>query len=239
VPDRTLDRIVLEDFLYREQLLELLHDLGVKEWPTNDVTVRRLLRHKFFDPRRALEYLSVDELRSLCRMRGHDERGHREELVSRVNELLLEERPQLKGTPAASPTGAVSEWWLLIHPAVRAPAESLFGSGHYSAAVFEAMKAVNVRVREFVRATTEQELDGADLMNHAFSPKSPLIRLADLANESGRNEQQGYMLIFAGAMQAIRNPKAHELFTIEERRAVHHLYLASLLMQKLDEAGVR
>jgi hypothetical protein len=54
---------------------------------------------------------------------------------------------------------------------------------------------------------------------------------------TGRNIQQGYMMIAAGAMQGIRNPKAHGNVTIDSRRCVHFLYLASLLMEKLDETS--
>ena len=46
------------------------------------------------------------------------------------------------------------------------------------------------------------------------------------------------MHLFAGAIQATRNPKAHEIISITPERALHFLLLASLLMSKLDEAGV-
>jgi uncharacterized protein (TIGR02391 family) len=82
------------------------------------------------------------------------------------------------------------------------------------------------------------ELDGVDLMNHAFSPDRPLIVLGDLKTTSGKNEQKGHMLLFAGSMMGIRNPKAHANVEVEETRAMRHLFLASLLMEKLDEAGI-
>ncbi len=44
------------------------------------------------------------------------------------------------------------------------------------------------------------------------------------------------MYIFAGAMTGIRNPKAHDNLTISIERATHFIFLASLLMYKLDEA---
>jgi Protein of unknown function (Hypoth_ymh) len=57
-----------------------------------------------------------------------------------------------------------------------------------------------------------------------------------MSSTSGRDEQLGYMGISAGAMTDIRNPKAHSNIEIDEKRATHLLYLASLLMYKLDEA---
>jgi hypothetical protein len=43
------------------------------------------------------------------------------------------------------------------------------------------------------------------------------------------------MEIFSGAMIGIRNPKAHGNIHITEKRAKHFIYLASLLMYKIDE----
>jgi uncharacterized protein (TIGR02391 family) len=74
------------------------------------------------------------------------------------------------------------------------------------------------------------------LMKQAFSLNKPIISLSDLSTKSGQSEQQGYEEIFAGAMTGIRNQKAHSNIVIDEKRATHLLYLASLLMYKLDEA---
>lgn len=46
--------------------------------------------------------------------------------------------------------------------------------------------------------------------------------------------QNGYKEIFKGSIQAIRNPKAHENIKISENEAIHLIFLASLLMFKLD-----
>ena len=69
-----------------------------------------------------------------------------------------------------------------------------------------------------------------------FSPNDPVIVLDDQSTESGRNIQQGYMDIFAGAMTGIRNPKAHGIVTIGPERATHFIFLGSLLMDTLDIA---
>jgi len=47
--------------------------------------------------------------------------------------------------------------------------------------------------------------------------------------------QKGYMQIFSGAMTGIRNPKAHSNVIVDEKRAIHHLHLASLLHHVSDE----
>ncbi len=99
------------------------------------------------------------------------------------------------------------------------------------------MKVVNGRVKRLWTASGRAEKDGKTLMLSAFSVNDPVIRLGDLSTESGRNIQEGYMHLFAGSMQGVRNPKAHDLVTISAERSLHFLVLASLLMFTLDNAG--
>ena len=72
-------------------------------------------------------------------------------------------------------------------------------------------------------------------MRAAFSPKNPIIVFEDLRSASGQDVQEGYMEIFAGSMIGIRNPKAHDNISITRNRAIHFLFLASLLVYKVDE----
>jgi uncharacterized protein (TIGR02391 family) len=125
--------------------------------------------------------------------------------------------------------------WSLLHPKIVEIAKSRFLSEHYADSVEAALKEVNSVVKTIVKERLNQELDGADLMNRAFSVNNPVISLDDPSTETGKNVQKGYMQIFAGAMTGIRNPKAHENIIIDETRAIHFLFLASLLMFKIDE----
>jgi uncharacterized protein (TIGR02391 family) len=135
--------------------------------------------------------------------------------------------------PPVSPDDA---FWSLIHAKVISTAKARFEANQYADAVEAVFKELNTVVKEMVRKKTGQEFDGAPLMQKAFSPNPPvLVALDDLSTESGRNIQQGYMQIFAGAMIGIRNPKAHENLNITRERAIHFLFLASLLFSKLDE----
>ena len=72
-------------------------------------------------------------------------------------------------------------------------------------------------------------------MRTAFSPNKPIIVFEDMRPQSGRDIQQGYMDIFAGSMMGILNPKAHDNISITRNRAIHFLFLASLLLYKIDE----
>lgn len=120
-----------------------------------------------------------------------------------------------------------------LHSDVRRCAERYIESGHIEVAIFEVFKAVNNRVKE----VTKLDLDGSSLMSKAFSDSDPLIELADLSTETGRNIQSGFRFLFMGAAQGIRNPDAHEQFKqLDDEEGFEALAFASLLMRRLDEA---
>lgn len=125
--------------------------------------------------------------------------------------------------------------WSLLHPRVVEVSKTRFETGHYADAAEAVFKEINDIVRKLVKAQTGKEYDGASLMQCAFSAQNPILRLDDLGNETGRNIQIGYMQIFSGAMTGIRNPKAHANVQIDAVRSIHFLFLASLLLFKLDE----
>jgi uncharacterized protein (TIGR02391 family) len=155
-------------------------------------------------------------------------------LVSLIEQIDTE--MELESPIQPSPAAPDDSFWSLIHAKVISAAKARFDAAHYADAVEAALKELNTVVKEMVKKKTGQELDGAPLMLKAFSPNLPvLVSLDDISTESGRNIQQGYMQIFAGAMTGIRNPKAHENVTITRERAIHFLFLSSLLFYKLDE----
>lgn len=121
-----------------------------------------------------------------------------------------------------------------LHPQIASASESLLRSGHRAAAVFEAAKAINNRVK----AMTGLGGDGAGLMGTVFSSGKPQLVLADLTTVTGRDIQDGYRFLFMGAQQAIRNPAAHEPFAnVDEDETFELLDLASHLMRRLDHAS--
>jgi uncharacterized protein (TIGR02391 family) len=153
-----------------------------------------------------------------------------------ILQSMLEEVETYWEDAPGSPTTLGDEFWQLIHPAIVGVAKSRFDAGHHADAVETAFKYINETVKAKVKKRTGKELDGSSLMNTALSPNAPVIVLDDLSTESGKNIQTGFMQIFAGSMTGIRNPKAHSVITIDRERAIHFLFLASLLMHKLDEA---
>jgi uncharacterized protein (TIGR02391 family) len=125
-----------------------------------------------------------------------------------------------------------------LHRIVVEETHALFRDGHYAEAIFEAYKRINNEVKAVssARGNDGRELDGEDLMAHAFREQNPAIRLNALLSRSDRDEQKGFMYLFMGAMKGIRNPKAHDsIVQNDPYRTLEYLSLASLLLQRLDE----
>lgn len=124
-----------------------------------------------------------------------------------------------------------------IHPDLPKKVRSLFDDGYGEEAVFQAFKFIEKEVK---RISNLRGKIGFALMMDAFNENDPKIRLNDLESESDVDEQRGYRSIFAGAAAGIRNPRGHEVEigdTPDE--ALDYLALASLLLRRLDAAGVR
>lgn len=119
-----------------------------------------------------------------------------------------------------------------LHNSVVYVSRDLFKDGYYSLAIFEACKALNKRVQDLSKLTT----DGKALMLSAFSPSNPTLKVTELKTQSDKDEQEGYMHLYAGTMHGIRNPKAHDFVNIKDPyRALEYLGFISLLFRRLDE----
>lgn len=123
-----------------------------------------------------------------------------------------------------------------IHPLILKICKTKFFNGHYADAVESAFKEINSRCKKIYMAIKNEEKDGADLMNNLFSPNNPILKFEDINSKSGADVQLGYMQIFSGSIIAIRNPNAHENNNMTKDDAYKRLVLASLLMDKIDEA---
>ncbi len=110
----------------------------------------------------------------------------------------------------------------------------LFRDRHYARAVEEAFKFLNNAVKDKSGIVHQ---DGAGLMRTAFSANSPILKLNAWESQSEKDEQQGYMNIFAGSMTGIRNPRAHDHQLVDAPEvALELLVLANHLVRKLNAA---
>jgi uncharacterized protein (TIGR02391 family) len=121
-----------------------------------------------------------------------------------------------------------------LHPAIQVASSSLYMDGHLRQAVFEALKAIEGRVR----AGTGIDASGAALMGEAFGGKEPRFRLTILEGRVGLDAHEGLALVLMGLMRGERNTGAHAGLDMEPDEALELLGTASWLMRRLDAAGL-
>ncbi|MBU0464198.1 MAG: TIGR02391 family protein [Proteobacteria bacterium] len=148
-----------------------------------------------------------------------------------IVELFEEKITDLGETPAGRALKALGE--LEIHPEIERAVAKLFRDGHYANAVEDACKVLDglVKIR-----SGKYDLSGTELMQNVFSPKNPVLKFSDLQTQTEQSEQQGMMFLYAGAMLALRNPRAHEIIEDDPEKALEYIAFLSLLAKSLDKA---
>jgi len=120
-----------------------------------------------------------------------------------------------------------------LHPSISSRVRDLFAIGEAENAVFTAMKAVEVRVRDLAGAA-EDDL-GVRLMQSAFGQDGSL---KDTEQESG--ESQATMALFWGAIGVFKNPSSHREVDFEDLTfASEAILFADLLLRMLDRIEAR
>lgn len=127
--------------------------------------------------------------------------------------------------------------WDLLHPRLTEVSRKVFEVGSYKEAALNAFIELDERVgNRLANHPVGSKKTGKDRMLFALAEDSPIIKLFPDDNPDARMMQEGYKFIYAGVMLAIRNPKGHRNFSIEEQDAIELLFLASRLLRKLDDA---
>lgn len=123
---------------------------------------------------------------------------------------------------------------LITNKALKKKTEKLYKDGHHARAVEEAYKLLDNLVKKKANLQNTS-LTGAKLMQMAFSPSKPLLKLNEGISSSEQDEQSGYMQILSGCMTGIRNPRAHETdWEDTEQRALQLLVLANHLIERIN-----
>lgn len=126
----------------------------------------------------------------------------------------------------------------LLHPDIQRVSEKLYRDGSYAEAACNAFIEINARVKKLYQVLCPDDTnmpDGQALMNKIFADKEPIIETADRSTQTGRDIHMGTRFLFAGAMAALRNPKAHENIKIGKDDSMRRLIFASMLMFQIDE----
>jgi hypothetical protein len=86
--DTSLLRSILVRYLYKEDVQDLLDELGLPVSGSKSDLVGRLMRSRDFDPGDALSFLRKEELGDLCYELGMPVSGSRSDLIRRVESVL-------------------------------------------------------------------------------------------------------------------------------------------------------
>jgi uncharacterized protein (TIGR02391 family) len=116
----------------------------------------------------------------------------------------------------------------MLHPKISEMVWMAFMRGEFDVAVFQAMKAVEVEVRD-ATALGNQWL-GTKLMCEAFRDNGPLT---DMSADAG--ERVARMQLFAGAIGSYKNPQSHRDVNLDDpKEAVEIILLANHLLRIVD-----
>ena len=152
----------------------------------------------------------INTLKAFCQVLGWSElvatmqgmtplQGNAIESLETIKNFVIPEARRLLAAADIERPPTPTQWfWEFVHPRICALARPRFEAGFFGDAVEASFKEVNDFVKRIVRDADGRELDGASLMNTAFSPQSPIVRLTQLATETDRNIQLVYMQIMAG-----------------------------------------
>lgn len=117
-----------------------------------------------------------------------------------------------KGQAPSAEKQTTAEIWSYIHPLIQKSSKKLFEDGHFANAAEDAFIELNSRAKAIYKKLVPSAAtvpDGTDLMHKLFGSNPLLCPVRDTGTESGNNYQQGFHFMTAGAMSALRNPKAH------------------------------
>lgn len=130
--------------------------------------------------------------------------------------------------------------WDYIHPKIQRVSKGQYLSGFYADAAENAFKEINARTKRiYANACPNTPIpDGAAAMTRVYSSNNPIVEFCDRHTESGQNTQLGFMKMAEGAMNALRNPVAHENLNMSQDDAMRQLMFASMIMYKIDEGVI-
>jgi uncharacterized protein (TIGR02391 family) len=118
-----------------------------------------------------------------------------------------------------------------LHPTIQLIATQYFEDEHYRSAILDTYIGLIQAVKD---KSNIKDKDGSPLMDFVFSPNKPILKVSD-----DKDEQQGAMWLFKGAVMYVRNANAHKLTQWEDaQKALEWLSMASALFYTVQESQV-
>jgi uncharacterized protein (TIGR02391 family) len=119
----------------------------------------------------------------------------------------------------------------ILHPKIADSVWRAFVRGEFDITVLQAMKAVEIAVREAVVGHPCEPLLTVKLMRAAFAPEGG--PLTDMSADGG--ERVARMELFAGAIGSFKNPHSHRDVNLENpAEAMEAILLANHLLRVID-----
>lgn len=115
-----------------------------------------------------------------------------------------------------------------LHSEVQSLAALLVKDGHYRQAIIDTF----IGLDRYVKVKSGINENGSALMQKAFSQNKPVMELS-----KNSEEQLGFMMLFTGAVKAVRNQYAHNIISpVDHNETLEWLAFASTLFRLVDRA---
>ena len=117
-------------------------------------------------------------------------------------------------------------------------AKKKFKDTHYADAVQTVLIQLNDNFKEVYKVKTGEEKDGVDLFHKTLSLENPVVKVADLSTNNGKNIQEGTRYLLVGYYTGYRNPSAHKIIKLGKSISLGVLYGLNDIVLKLETSNV-